>query len=110
MSLDRTRNNAPRIKHPPIIARFVSRYKGNQVYISPFKSKESYNFEVENLERLYVNEILTQKQKQLFRHTKQKAKDINYKFYWTFNRQIIVRKNEERDKTYIKHERNLNLF
>ena len=101
-SMTRTRNSALDIKHPSIIVRFVSRYKRIKVYVSRFKSKKIGKFPVQNMERLIINESRTQKRKLLFWQTKQKAEDLDYKFYWTFNGQIFVRKNEESDKVHIK--------
>ena len=61
------------------------------------------------MDRLFLNKNLTQKRKQLLWRTKQKAKDMDYKFYWIFKRQIFVRKNKESDKVHFKHERDLEL-
>ena len=97
--MGRTRNCEPEIEQPPIIIRFVSRYKRNQVYVSRFKSKKLGYFLIENMESLFINKNLTQKRNQLFWQTKQKAKDVDYTFYWNFNGQIFVHKNEENDKS-----------
>jgi len=68
--LGRTRTSTSEAKHPQIIVRFVSRYKRNQIYASRFKSKEIEEFPIETMDRLYKNENLTQKRKQLFWLTK----------------------------------------
>lgn len=44
--------------------------------------------------KVYVNEHLTRDSKILLSSCKQKAKEVNYKFVWTKNCRIFVRKNE----------------
>ncbi|CAK1599947.1 unnamed protein product [Parnassius mnemosyne] len=44
--------------------------------------------------RVYINEHLTKENKILLNTCKQKAKEINYKFVWTKNCRIFVRKDE----------------
>ena len=57
---------------------------------------------------LFVNENLTQPRKQLFWKTKQKAKELGFKFFWTNNGQIYVRENEDSEKIQVKTENDLN--
>ena len=44
--------------------------------------------------RLFINESLTQRNKNLLRLTKLKKNELDYKFVWTRNGNIFVRKNE----------------
>ncbi|KOB73882.1 hypothetical protein OBRU01_10436 [Operophtera brumata] len=44
--------------------------------------------------KIYVNEHLTKDSKMLLNSCKQKAKEVNYKYTWTKNCRIYVRKNE----------------
>ena len=42
----------------------------------------------------FINENLTQRRKRLFWNTKQKAKELEYNFFWTHNGQNYIRKDE----------------
>ena len=59
------------------------------------------------MEKVFINENLTQRRKRLFWNTKQKAKELGYKFFWTHNGQIYTRKDEESEKNYIRTESDL---
>ena len=60
----RTRSSSIK-RHPTIIVRFVSRLIRNQVYANRYKAKYIKDFPVEGMEKLYVNENLTQRRKKL---------------------------------------------
>ncbi|XP_052757070.1 uncharacterized protein LOC128202085 [Galleria mellonella] len=45
-------------------------------------------------DKIYVNEHLTRTNKALLRECKQKSREMNYKFVWTKNCRIYIRKNE----------------
>ena len=62
---------------------------------------------VEGMEKLFMNENLTQRRKRLFWLSMQKAKELEYKYFWTQNGQIFVRKNEESEKVLISSESDL---
>ena len=47
------------------------------------------------MHQLFVNENLTQPRKELFWRTKQKAKDLGYRYIWTNNGQIYLRKKDD---------------
>ncbi len=47
--------------------------------------------------KIYVTESLTEKNKQLFRECLNVKKMKKYKFIWTINGRIYLRKNEDRD-------------
>ena len=53
------------------------------------------------MNKLFINKNLAQRRKQLFRMTKQKAKELNYKFIWTNNGQIYVRGDEDSKRLHI---------
>ena len=104
--LGRTRANKA-TNHPTIIVRLVSRLKRNKIYANRFKAKNIEGFPVDGMEKLFINENLTQRRKRLFWNTKQKAKELGYKFFWTHNGQIYTRKVEESEKIYIRTESDL---
>ena len=47
------------------------------------------------MHQLFINENLTQPRKELFWRTKQKAKDLGYRYIWTNNGQIYHRKEDD---------------
>lgn len=58
--------------------------------------------------KIFVNEHLTRKYKHLFNCTKTKAKEANYKFIWTKNCRIYVRKREDAPFICISKDSDLN--
>ena len=78
--LGRTRANKA-TNHPTIIVRLVSRLKRNEIYANRFKAKDIEGFPVHGMEKVFINENLTQRRKKLFWNTKQKAKELGYKFF-----------------------------
>jgi len=97
-------------KHPTIIVRFISRHKRNEIYANRFKAKNMDEFPVDNMEQFYINENLTQRRKRLFWLTKNKSKELDYKFIWTVNGQIFVRKTDNSEKIAVKEEYDLNFL
>ena len=79
----------------------------NEIYDKRFNAKMIEDFPVEGKEKLFINENLTQRCKHLFWLSKQKAKELEYKYFWTQNGQIFVRKNEESEKVLIWSESDL---
>ena len=104
--LGRTRANKA-TNHPTIIVRLVSRPKRNEIHANRFKAEDIEGFPVDGMEKMFINENLTQRRKRLFWNTKQKAKELGYKFFWTDNGQIYTRKDEESEKIYIRTESDL---
>ena len=102
----RTRFDKP-ANYPTIIMRLISRQKRNEIYAKRFNAKSIEEFPVEGMAHLFVNENLTQRRKRLFWLSKQKAKELGYSYFWTHNRQIFVRKNEESEKIFIRTESDL---
>ena len=93
---------------PTTIVRFMNRDKRNEIFLKRHTTKFWNEFPIQSMEHLFVNENLTKKRKRLFWMTKQKAKSIGYKFYWTFNGTIFIRKQEGSDKIIIRKEEDLN--
>ena len=94
---------------PPIIVRFISRDIRNRIYglRKLTRNVDLESFSVEGTQRLFINENLTYHRKQLFWKTKQKAKNAGYRFFWTTNGNIFVRKTENSEATQIKSENDL---
>ena len=93
---------------PTTIVRFMNRDKRNEIFLKRHTTKFWNEFPIQSMEHLFVNENLTKKRKRLFWMTKQKAKSIGYKFYWTFNGTIFIRKQEGSDKIIIRKVEDLN--
>ena len=100
-------SNVTNRRHPGIIVRFISRPKRNEMYSNRMKAKHISDFPVQSMNKLYVNENLTQRRKRLFWLAKQKAKELNYKFIWTSNGQIFIREDEKADSLPIRTEYDL---
>ena len=62
------------------------------------------------MNKLYVNENLTQRRKRLFWLAKQKAKELDYKFIWTSNCQIFIREDEKAASLPIRTQYDLDIF
>ena len=86
-----TRLNKP-VNHPTIIVQLVSRQMRNQIYDKRFNAKMIEDFLVEGMEKLFINENLTQRRKHLFWLSKQKATKLEYKYFWIHNGQILFGK------------------
>ena len=106
--IGKTRSSNDSKKRLIIIVRFVSRTKRNKIYGCHFKAKAIEAFPVDKIKHLFINENLTQRRKRLLWLTKQKAKELDYKFIWTSNGQIYLRETEDSDKIHVKAEINLN--
>lgn len=90
-------NNKPR----NIIVKFISRRKKEDVLAATKRFKRSNTntgkpgITIPNLgESIFINEHLSSDNKQLLHHTKEVARNKNYKFVWVRNCTIHVRKNE----------------
>ena len=90
---------------PPIIVRFLSRDVRNQLYANRKLARTAnlQEFSLQGAENIYINENLTQSRKKLFWHAKQKAIASNFKFYWTVNGNVYVRKSSDSDSLLIKN-------
>ena len=90
---------------PPIIVRFLSRDVGNQLYATRKLARTAnlHEFSLQSDENIYINENLTQSRKKLFWHARQKTMASNFKFYWTVNGNVYVRKSSDTDSLLIKN-------
>ena len=90
---------------PPIIVRFLSRDVLNQLYANRKLARTAslQEFSLQGAMNVYINENLTQSRKKLFWHAKQKAIASNFKFYWTVNGNVYVRKSSDSDSLLIKN-------
>ena len=90
-----TRKYFDKVSNPAIcITLFTNRDVKNQIYTNCKldRSMDLHNISVSGRENIYVNENLTVARKRLFWQTKQKAKEKDFKFFWTMNGNIFVRK------------------
>ena len=97
-------SNVTNRRYPEILVRFISRQKRNEMYSKRMKAKDISDFPVQGMNKLHVNENLTQRRKRLFRLAKQKAKELDNKFIWTSNGQIFIREDEKADSLPIRTE------
>ena len=100
-------SNVTNRRHSGIIVRFISRQKRNEMYSNRIKAKDISDFPVQGMNKLYVNENLTQRRKRLFWLARQKAKELDFKFIWTSNSQIFIREDEKADSLPIRTEYDL---
>ena len=92
--------------------RLLSRDVCNQVYRNRklLRNADLKNFSIEGTSKIFINENLTPTRKKLFWKAKQLAKTNNYKFFWTVNGNVFVRKAEETEAVLIKNEHDLRLI
>ena len=64
-------------------------------------------FSVPGAEKNFINENLTKTRKKFFRQTKQKAMKEEWKYYWTVNGKIFVRKDDKANTVFIKYVQDL---
>ena len=91
------RRNLTKPKPATVIARFTNRSVRNDIYHRRTAFKSISKFPVEGMQHLFINENLTQTRKELFWRTKQKAKELGYRYIWTNNGQIYLRKDVDAD-------------
>lgn len=91
------RRAASAVRARPIIARLKQRILKDKIMASARKHRNLNTKEVGiagEISKIYINEHLTKDNKILLKLCKQKAKELNYKYIWTKNCRIFVRKNE----------------
>ena len=95
----------------PIIVRFVSRDVRNKIYANRKLTRQldMKKFGIKDTTNLFINENLTLLRKRLFWKTKQKVKEAGYKYIWTSNGNIFVRKVDEANPIAVNSEKDLNL-
>lgn len=104
-------HRVPRYNKAPngnIVINFASRWTKNRVLMAAkeYRKSQKRNIVAKDFKQelgdtpIYLSEHLSPARKQLLRKTKHVAKDKNYKFVWTKEGQILVKKNEESKKTH----------
>ena len=93
------------------VVRFTSRDIRNQIYANRKKIRfaDLRNFLVSDTKNIFVNENLTSTRKQLFWKTQQQVKNNSWKYIWTHNGNVFVKKDNKAIITAIKNELDLNL-
>lgn len=85
------------VRARPIIVRLRQRALKDQFIAAARKHRYLSNHDVGiggESNKIFINEHLTKDNKMLLTNCKQKAKELNYKFIWTKNCRIFIRKNE----------------
>ncbi|KAH9364895.1 hypothetical protein HPB48_011831 [Haemaphysalis longicornis] len=91
-----------------IVVRFVRRSKRNDVLAKCRKKRVDCSIlGCAQKTPLFVNEHLTQKNKALLSAAIQKKKEVGWKFAWTTNGRVLVRRDEDSPVIHIAHEGNL---
>ena len=89
----------------PIIVKFVSRRVRNSFFykrnILKEKTLNYFGFQG-NTGKLYINESLTALNGELLKNTRKQLKGKNFKYIWTKNGTIFVRKDDTSEKTIIR--------
>lgn len=81
----------------PIVARLKHRFIKDKIMAAARKHRNLYASDVGigcGTSKIFINEHLTKENKMLLSQCKHKVKELNYKFIWTKNCRIFVRKNE----------------
>ena len=90
-------------KPPIIIAKFVRRDTKEKLYRARSKLRhittQDLGFQEDN--KIYIQESLTQKNKELFRKPQQLKKALRYKFIWTNSGRIYLCKGESPESPII---------
>jgi hypothetical protein len=91
---------------PAIIVKFVRRDTKVAFYRarSKFKNKTTRDLGYQAANGIYINESLTEMNKALSKCCLKTKKDLNYKYIWTSNGRIYLRKNDDSQRIYIKKE------
>ena len=97
---------------PPILVRFISRDIRNQLYANRqnLRNANLKHFSTDGTNHFYINENLTRYRKKLFWNIKARAKSHHFKYYWTSNGNIFVKKSEESQPLLIKSDEDLALI
>ena len=74
--------------------RFIARKTRINIYSSRKKLK-STEFNDPHIDTVFINENLTSRKKHLLAQANQKRKDLYWKYLWTNNGRIHLRKNEK---------------
>ena len=96
LSAMKARDDSKKPNPPAIIATFISRSARNEIYNNRkfAKTISQSSFPVNEMQKLNVDENLTRARKRLLRRAKQMAKQKNFKYAWTKNGRILIRKDD----------------
>ena len=89
---------------PSNIDRFTNHDIRNKMFPNRkfIRNLDLKQFSVPGTEKMFINEYLTQTRKKLFWQTKQKAKKEEWKYFWTVNGNIFVKKHDDANAVLIK--------
>ena len=76
-----------------------------QQYRREITTARTLGFDVD--QKIYINEVLSEDQGKLFWKTREFKKTNNFRYVWTFNQRIYLRKNTESDAVQISSESDL---
>ena len=93
--LKQTNTSDQNIKPPPIIVKFTSQKKRNEIYYKRKNIPQISDFEIPQIKELYINENLTNVRKSLLYEARKLKKIQGYNFVWTHMGDILARKNEK---------------
>jgi hypothetical protein len=107
--LPQRRRQNDRNKQQRIIVKFVRRDMKDKFYKSrgQLREKTTKDLGYESANRIYLAKSLTEQNKDLFRCCLKFKKDNQYKFIWTSNGKIFLRKDNESGAIHIKSKQDL---
>lgn len=101
----------PNKMYPPVIkAKFTRRDVRNKLYSAKkiLRNKtRDIGFVRESPQSLFISESLTQRNRKLFNKCLEAKKDLKFKFLWTSNGKILLRKDEHNPAKLISNEKHL---
>ena len=81
-------------EHPPIIVRFFDRDKRNEIFAKRLRPKSTSNLTSGRKTDFTIKENLTKFRKMLYKEARKAQLSTGYKFLWTWQGQILMRRNE----------------
>ena len=93
-------------KYRTIVVQFKHRNTRNRIY----QNKKHIRSQVQNGNGIFINENLCRETKGLFRQANFLKKEKNWKFIWTSNGRILMRKDENSRVMFIRNYNSLNLI
>ena len=93
-NINSKQSEAERNEHPPIIVRFVNRDKRNEIFAKRLRPKPISNSTSGRKIDFTIKENLTKFRKMLYKEARKVQLSTGYKFLWTWQGQILMRRNE----------------
>ena len=81
-------------EHPPILVRFVNRDKRNEIFAKRLRPKSAPNSTSGRKTDFTIKENLTKFRKMLYKEARKVQLSTGYKCLWTWQGQILMRRNE----------------